>query len=455
MPTVQILLSDHRLPVGRKLTALVRVARPAMEGSVKHCTHEIVALVDRVGQTPLEFELDSGTWSVSVKSAYFPEIVRDITISNSLSKQIILLTVDLIPAPYQTKPHEVREGQSYQYESYARHLTPSRADASISSRIGKIVSAEKKPQNIFAVYDFEFHPLKTSQACLFSEADSFDERMTYWMGGWCNRNISEPVQVRAGRRLEGANEATCVVDVKLDLSKFVRKNKRTKTMLGIKFRDQTFSVVLPPVQASRLTGDVAPIHLEVSFLDEKLDCSSYSHRLLGVRMHTNNPNFDAVTQFLADGQMPSALKVWGSLSEKVLHSKDQDPIGSSAAGIILVHAYLSRIICTKDVQTWEKWMHSLSIDFDSIADGAIGEAWMKALHPAARDIQIKNAKAGFESAVRRGLPIFTEAVRLLSRGAEWAYQEEETSVDSLMAIRWLTNRVLPGNALTTIRHEDN
>lgn len=453
MPTVQILLSDQRLPVGRQLTALVRVARPAKTGVLDHDTHEAVAVIDRVGKAPLKFELGSGTWCVFIKTAYFPEIVRVVTISDSALEQTITLTLGSVLSDHQTQHYEVRENRSHQYALFPRHLVPSRANASMSSRTEKIGSSGKKPRNIFAVYDFEFRPANASKRRLFAEADSFDERMTYWMGDWCKRSPSEPAQVRVGRRVEGSNESICVVDLKLDLSKSGRTTNRTKTMLGIKFHDQTFSVVLPPMQPERSAGGTAPLHLEVSFLDETIVCTPNSNRLLGVRLYTNDPNFDAVTQFLADGEMPNALKVWNSLAETMLHNKYRDPVGASAAGLILVNAYLSRSIRLEDMGTWEHWMHNLSTDFDSISDGAIGDAWMKALHPADRDTQIRDAKAGFELAVRRGFPIFTEAVRLLSRGAEWAYQEKGNA-DNLKAIRWLTDRVLPGNALTTIRHED-
>jgi hypothetical protein len=453
MPNVQISFSDQRLPVGRQLTALVRLARLTKdEGDAGEQINE-VGTVDRVGNFPLDMRLNCGSWCVYVKTAYFPESVRVITVTGSQKTQMITLELASTTGKQPRQHTRVTNSQGVKDDIFYRQLSPSRANAGTgNSALIKSKDTRRGNSNIFVVHNYNYNSTKKVRLPQFSDLRSFDARMSYWMGTWAEQETSAPVQIWKDSFTTDCPDNVRVVELRFDPSKSKDLNFDRKAILGINFRDQNYSVVLPPNQLSNSSGLASPLHLEISFIDESIDCDTDANRLISVRLHTCDPTFDAVTQFLADGQTPNALKVWQSVADDLMNSRKPDPVTASAATIMLIHAYLSRSIAESYVTQWEHLVETLDGSYKTLSDSAIGDAWIKALTSSDRETQIKSAMSSFENAVQRGLPVFTEAIRLLSRGAEWAYEQDRHS-DRLKAIRWLTSHVLPGNALTTIRHQ--
>ncbi|MEW7848455.1 hypothetical protein AB2N08_07120 [Massilia aurea] len=447
MPIVKLSISDLRLPVGRQLSAIVRCVRPANVGDIDTSTQETIAIVERVPATPVTAELGHGTWCVFVKNAYFPESVNVITVPESIHEQAINI---VIGREAERKIRYETSDDSHPYGLLPRgRLAPSRGHTSSNNSQSTARVANK---DMFLVKLYDYRPSENAARAYFSDANSFDARMKYWMSDWRESEPYVPTEVWPGEVFKEHSQNLSVLNLKLDLSKTVRNQIRRKALLRIKFSDQAFSVVLPQISPDE-GGNVDPLTLEISYVNERVRCTSEIDRLRGVRLHTTDPKFDAVTQFLADGEMPNAVKVWTSLAKKMLFNKHKDPVAAAAAALVLVHASMGEALPDADKAKWESWLHTLRKDFYTISDGAVGDAWINALRPGDQHVQMTEASLSFELAVRRGLPMFTEAVRLLKRGAEWAFENNKNS-DELNAIRWLTRQVVPGNALTTIRHEE-
>lgn len=447
MPIVKLFISDWRLPVGRQLSVIVRCVRPAKVSYLDSSAVETVAIIERGRTTSIAMELEHGTWCIFVKSAYFPESVEVITVPDTIHDHAVDL---VIKDPKQRKliKLEARE-DVHPYGLLPRgRLGPSRGAGSSTNQ----VIADSANRDMFLVKFFDYNPEKNGARMLFSETRNFNGRMKYWMSDWLESEPYRPTEIWPSERSNGVRQNLSVLNLKLDLSKTVEYQISRKALLTIKFFDQAFSVVLPQAGPYAI-GKLSPLILEISFVDESVTCAKDVDRLRGVRLHTTDPNFDAVTQFLADGEMPNAIKIWKLLAEKMLRNKHQDPVAAAAASLIFVHASMGEALPVADKVRWENWMHTLRNDFSTISDGAVGDAWINALQPGEQNAQITEASRAFELAVHRGLPIFTEAVRLLKRGAEWAFENNRNS-DELNAIRWLTQRVIPGTALTTIRHEE-
>jgi hypothetical protein len=455
MPNVQIFLADQRLPVSRQLTALVRFVRLTKDkADIPEQINE-VGTVDRVGNVPLNLDLHHGTWRVYIKTAYFPETVCVITVADFRKTQEI--TLQLASSVSRQPMQHIRStnGANSEEGVFYRQLSPSRANTGAGQKaISKSKDTRRGDQSIFFVHSYNYKPTKKSRSQHFSELGSFDARMNYWLGAWSEQKISEPIQIWKDTCSNEFSDNIRVVEIRFDPSKGKQLSPNYKALLEIKFHDQTYSVVLPPNQLVSSSGLSASLRLEISFIDESIKCDPHSNRLINVRLYTNDPTFDAVTQFLADGETSNALKVWKSVAEDFVKSKKPDAVSAAAATIMLIHAYLSRSIEESYIDQWEHVLSRLDNSYKTLSDSAIVNAWIKALTSHDRETQITEAVESFENAVQRGLPVFTEAVRLLGRGAEWAY-EQDSHEDKLNAIRWLTNHVLPGNSLTTIRHEES
>lgn len=453
MPNVQIFLADQRLPVSRELTALIRLVRVTEDEADTVQQINAVGTVDRVGNVPLNLDLNHGTWRVYIKTAYFPETVRVITV-DVRNKQEITLQLESAVSKQPKQHTRSTNGENSKEEVFYRQLSPSRANIGAGQKaVLKSKEAKHRDQSIFFVHSYNYNPTKKSCSKQFSDLKSFDARMSYWLDAWTEQEISEPIQIWKDISVNEIVDGVRVVEIRFDLEKGKKLSSDYKALLGIKFHDQTYSVVLPPSQVVSSIGLAAPLHLEISFIDESIKCESNLNRLINVRLYTSDPTFDAVIQFLADGETPNALKVWRSVAEDFVKRKKSDSASASAATIMLIHAFLSRSIEESYVAQWESVLDRLDGSYLTLSDSAIGNAWIKALTSHDRETQINEALESFENAVQRGLPVFTEAVRLLGRGAEWAY-EQDRHADRLNAIRWLTNHVLPGNALTTIRHKE-
>jgi hypothetical protein len=448
MPIVKLSISDWRLPVGRQLSVIVRCVRPAKVGHLDSSAIETVAIIERGRTTSIAIELAHGTWCIFVKSAYFSESVEVITVPDTIHEHVVDLVIGKDPNQRKLIKLDAKE-DAHPYGLLPRgRLAPSRGTSSSTNQ----VIAKSVNKEMFLVKFFDYNPKRGGARIRFSEARNFNGRMKYWMSDWLENEPYRPTEIWPSEKSNDVRQNLSILNLKLDLSRTIEYQSRRKALLTIKFFDQAFSVVLPQAGPPAI-GKLSPLVLEISFVDESVSCAKDVDRLRGVRLHTTDPNFDAVTQFLADGEMPNALKIWKLLAEKMLLNKHEDPVAAAAASLIFVHASMGAALPAADKVRWESWMHTLRNDFSTISDGAVGDAWINALRPGEQHAQMVEASRAFELAVHRGLPIFTEAVRLLKRGAEWAFENNRNS-DELNAIRWLTQRVIPGTALTTIRHEE-
>lgn len=447
MPTVILSISDLRLPVGRESSVIVRCVQVASSNEVDPTAIEVVANVRRSATKSVEIELAPGTWHAIVTSAYLPESAHVLTVPNTVEPHCVNLVIGDDSTQSRFIRHEVRQDAHLPYGLTARgRLSPSRGSASLpgSHRI-----VEDHSDMFLITY---LKPAPEKPRPRFSNATNFASRLNYWMCQWQECEELKPTHCYAPQIRGGETGNLRVLNLELDLWKNEHPLDGRKALLRIKILDQFYSVILPQVAPDE-SGNFGAIVLEISFVSESVKCDEKIDRLKGIKFHTMDPNFNAVTQFLAKGEMPNALKIWKTLAEAMLQNKYEDPVAAAAAGLVLVHASLRDELPLSSKVRWEHWIHNLSNDFPTISDSAVGDAWINALKVGDHEAQMADASRAFESAVHRGLPVFSESIRLLKRGAEWAFENSANS-DELAAIRWLTRQAVSGTALTTIRHEE-
>lgn len=181
-------------------------------------------------------------------------------------------------------------------------------------------------------------------------------------------------------------------------------------------------VVLPGAQALRVlirpangpTDDVHPLDIVVS---------------------TNNTGAEAILSMLNSGAIDEAKAMENAgAAEMMLYSKRVDPTAAAIAGYYLLKS--------DELQRLHDWTKNLANWIDWMADGAIIHAWflLKAVRYQGGDpieAQLK-ARTLLLEAVERGVPIYTEGLRLLRDGinimcndlADTAAREAKAIVDA-------------------------
>jgi hypothetical protein len=146
-----------------------------------------------------------------------------------------------------------------------------------------------------------------------------------------------------------------------------------------------------------------PGRLEVAYL--RSDQLDEDRRLVSLRVSTPAATADAAAAFLARGDFYAAesLAPWAEQAEEMLQSKMRDPYGAAIGAYLLLR--LERFDLMHD------WARNLANWFEFLPDGCI--LWACQLLRQGGDAQ--EARKYLEKAHQRGLPVFTEGLRLLSQ----------------------------------------
>ena len=176
-----------------------------------------------------------------------------------------------------------------------------------------------------------------------------------------------------------------------------------------------------------------------------------------VSLTVRDPTYAAVLGYLMIGDNESARMTneQEAVAQQMLWDKLQSPYAAAAAGYVLL-----RTIREGRPQEWGGWMRNLSNWFQWLPDGAIiYGSYLLATERRGERL----ALPFFLDALRRGVPAFTEGVRLLHRGLSRIVQREERypgvfvqqdAEFALDAARRLATVVDPRMPFTTISEAD-
>lgn len=148
--------------------------------------------------------------------------------------------------------------------------------------------------------------------------------------------------------------------------------------------------------------------------------------------------FGAGLAFLAAGESGYAQRIVDdakqreeieSLATRMLFHKKVNPFAAAAGGYILARSQEGEAS-----NEWIEWTRNLMNWFPSLPDGAILHGWfqLKLLHDA------EQARICFGKAMSRGVPVFTEGLRMLSEGLTQLRREDkqpEATEELLLKVR--------------------
>jgi len=181
--------------------------------------------------------------------------------------------------------------------------------------------------------------------------------------------------------------------------------------------DRPFDVRLRTLGSSglalRLPGNVDDAHVRVS----KLGTDDY----VSVQISTSSELGDTLGSYLsrADYYSAEAMTPWASSAENMLRAKMADPWAATIGAYLLFR--LGRYDLMHD------WAKNLADWFGTIPDGCVLWA-MQSIHERQDGAA---ARTYLLEAVRRGLPIYTEGLRLLSQGLRRIGPDGERALQKL------------------------
>jgi hypothetical protein len=125
--------------------------------------------------------------------------------------------------------------------------------------------------------------------------------------------------------------------------------------------------------------------------------------------------------FLAGGDFGAARQVGEAVmdhAENFLKDKEEDPSSAAIGGYYLLKA--------GELERLHDWTRNLADWFPWMADGAVIHAWHLLRRPKP---DIERARQRLLEAVRRGLPLFTEGLRLLYDGLDFFASQKTDDVE--------------------------
>ncbi|WP_298739133.1 hypothetical protein [uncultured Chitinophaga sp.] len=129
---------------------------------------------------------------------------------------------------------------------------------------------------------------------------------------------------------------------------------------------------------------------------------------LDISISTRNEKAQVLLSLIMSGDMARA-KTLSSVkdAEGLLYSKMQDPAAAAIGGYFLLK--------TGELQKMHDWANNLANWFNWMPDGAIIHAW-QLIQEGGANINIKTIRQRLIDAVNRGIPIYSEGLRLLYDG---------------------------------------
>lgn len=148
---------------------------------------------------------------------------------------------------------------------------------------------------------------------------------------------------------------------------------------------------------------------------------------LDVSISTSNEKAQALLSLLTSGDMARA-KTLTSVegAESLLYSKMADPAAAAIGGYFLLR--------TGELARMHDWADNLANRFPWMPDGSIIHAWQM-IHEAGQTVNVAAVRERFLEAVNRGIPIYTEGIRLLYDGLtilSCEFKKQDKSVEQAL-----------------------
>jgi hypothetical protein len=127
----------------------------------------------------------------------------------------------------------------------------------------------------------------------------------------------------------------------------------------------------------------------------------------------NDQLLGTVIGYLGAGDLPSAGKLLAhieDLAEDILLHKMGNPLAAAAGAYVLLGNQH-----TAKQERWHHWIGNLAEGYRWLPDGAIQHAWVKLRHQKVAG-NLEEARASLLEGFRRGLPFYSQGVRLLVDG---------------------------------------
>lgn len=177
-------------------------------------------------------------------------------------------------------------------------------------------------------------------------------------------------------------------------------------------REQYYLQIGGPTVAQRFVAlPAGEIHVLVSPVEEP----GREEDPVKVTVSTANQHAETLLGYLSRGAWEDASVVSQAvLAEELLYSKRSDPIAAAVGGYYLLR--------TGDLDRLHTWTENLANWTPWLPDGAVIRAWHLLLES---DDNVPEARNWFVEAVRRGVPVFTEGLRLLYDGLKQLDEEAE------------------------------
>jgi hypothetical protein len=150
------------------------------------------------------------------------------------------------------------------------------------------------------------------------------------------------------------------------------------------------------------------------------DLADDSIRLYSIRLESEQPIADTILNYMKRGDLgaASAMDEWAALSGDLLFEKHRDPYSAAVGAYMLLR--LGRFDLLRD------WPHNLADRFEYLPDGSI--LWASQLIQAGREPE--QIRKYLFDAVKRGLPAYTEGVRLLLDGLRLLGDEGQEKLEA-------------------------
>jgi hypothetical protein len=167
----------------------------------------------------------------------------------------------------------------------------------------------------------------------------------------------------------------------------------------------------------RLPGDVQRAWARADFLREQ------SALTFSVRLSTTEPAADTIVGYLQRGDLYSAesMTEWIDEARDILLYKRSDPYAAA------VGAYL--LLRLKQFSHLHDWARNLADWFDFLPDGCVIWAWQLIHQAPSNREEIYNY---FSKAIQRGLPIYSEGLRLLIDGLRLLGDDGQTMLQKVL-----------------------
>jgi len=207
------------------------------------------------------------------------------------------------------------------------------------------------------------------------------------------------------------------------------------------------------VPAAGCTGEIVSIPLPWDCGDGhraefEIAASSNASSSFSSASTVKDANTATILGYMSAGRLSQAEMLVRDAQELLNHKH-------SNAWAAAVGAYVLIASCTakEGDQSWRQWIGNLHAHFPDLADGAILQGWnlfQQQTDPASLDA----ARDCFLEAVDRGIPVYSEGVRLLQSGLAMFGRHKEDNprlADAIAKADALAIRCSPTQAFTTLR----